>query len=195
MIDEHQRSIIERTLDLNAARQSADMEKEIVALNSEKIKLQKELEEFRLQEAFRIEKLKADQEIERAKQADAEVKRKKEAEAAIQVLKDEIFKAEEARTKARRDAEIAHKKEMDALAIAKEKASAEAMKEVMATVGPDLAAAMTSSQNEAMVRAIASAVSPYAMANGDSVADAVNTLLRGSSLEDIVKTMNKLRED
>ena len=195
MIDEHQRSIIERTLDLNAARQSADMEKEIVALNSEKIKLQKELEEFRLQEAFRIEKLKADQEIERAKQADAEVKRKKEAEAAIQVLKDEIFKAEEARTKARRDAEIAHKKEMDALAIAKEKASAEAMKEVMAAVGPDLAAAMTSSQNEAMVRAIASAVSPYAMANGDSVADAVNTLLRGSSLEDIVKTMNKLRED
>ena len=195
MIDEHQRSIIERTLDLNAARQSADMEKEIVALNSEKIKLQKELEEFRLQEAFRIEKLKADQEIERAKQVDAEVKRKKEAEAAIQVLKDEIFKAEEARTKARRDAEIAHKKEMDALAIAKEKASAEAMKEVMAAVGPDLAAAMTSSQNEAMVRAIASAVSPYAMANGDSVADAVNTLLRGSSLEDIVKTMNKLRED
>ena len=84
---------------------------------------------------------------------------------------------------------------MDALAIAKEKASAEAMKEVMAAVGPDLAAAMTSSQNEAMVRAIASAVSPYAMANGDSVADAVNTLLRGSSLEDIVKTMNKLRED
>jgi hypothetical protein len=84
---------------------------------------------------------------------------------------------------------------MGALAIAKEKASAEAMKEVMAAVGPDLAAAMTSSQNEAMVRAIASAVSPYAMANGDSVADAVNTLLRGSSLEDIVKTMNKLRED
>ena len=193
MIDEHQRSIIERTLDLNAARQSADMEKEIVALNSEKIKLQKELEEFRLQEAFKIEKLKADQEIEKAKQIDAEIKRQKEAEAAIQALKDEIFKAEEARAKAKRDAEIAHKKEMDALAIAKEKASAEAMKEVMAAVGPDLAAAMTSSQNEAMVRAIASAVSPYAVANGESVADAVNKLLRGSSLEDIVKTMNQMK--
>lgn len=195
MMDNHQMKIVERTLELNAAKQSAEVEKQIVELNAEKIKLKNELETLKMQTEAALEKEKFDLQVEAAKAVNAEEKRKKEVEADIQKLKDEIFKAEEARTKARRDAELAHKKEMDALAIAKEKASAAAMVEVLNAVGPELAAAMTSNQNEAMVRAIASAVSPYAVANGESVADAVNKLLRGSSLEDIVKTMNKLKED
>jgi len=53
---------------------------------------------------------------------------------------------------------------------------------------------MTSERNEAVVKAIASAVSPYAMAKGDNVANAVNTLLRGSSLEDVLKHVNSIKE-
>lgn len=194
LMDEHQRNIIEKTLDLNASKQSAEMEKEIMALNTEKFRLQKELEEFKLAEIFKIEQLKAAQEIEKAKMADEEEKRKKEAEVEIQALKDEIFKAEEARLKEKREAEREHKRIMDELAITKEKASAEAMFTVMSAIGPDLAAAMTSERNEAVVKAIASAVSPYAMAKGDNVANAVNTLLRGSSLEDVLKHVNSIKE-
>lgn len=195
MMDNHQMKIVEKTLELNAAKQSAEVEKQIVELNAEKIKLKNELETLKMQTEAALEKEKFDLQVEANKAVNAEEKRKKEVEADIQKLKDEIFKAEEARTKARRDAELAHKKELDALAMEREKASAAAMVEVLNAVGPELAAAMTSNQNEAMVRAIASAVSPYAVANGESVADAVNKLLRGSSLEDIVKTMNKLKED
>ena len=194
LMDEHQRNIIEKTLDLNASKQSAEMEKEIVALNTEKFRLQKELEEFKLAEIFKIEQLKATQEIEKAKMADEEEKRRKEAEVEIQALKDEIFKAEETRLKEKREAEREHKRIMDELAITKEKASAEAMFTVMSAIGPDLAAAMTSERNEAVVKAIASAVSPYAMAKGDNVANAVNTLLRGSSLEDVLKHVNSIKE-
>ena len=43
--------------------------------------------------------------------------------------------------------------------------------------------------NAELMTGIGNAVSPYAMANGESVADTVTTLLRGTSLEDTLKIL------
>lgn len=194
MMDKHQAKIIERTLELNATKQSTAVEKQLAELTAEKIKLKNDLETLKMQKSAELEKEKFMLQVEAAKAVNAEEKRKEEAEVEIQKLKDELFNAEQARTKASRDADLAYQKERDTLSIAKEKASAAAMVDVLTAIGPDLAAAMTSDQNEAMVRAIATAVSPYAVARGESVAEAVNTLLRGSSLEEIVNSIRKARD-
>ena len=45
---------------------------------------------------------------------------------------------------------------------------------------------MQSSSNENIIEALTNALSPYSMAKNESVADTINTLLRGTSLEKIL---------
>lgn len=57
----------------------------------------------------------------------------------------------------------------------------------MELVGPDLTAALSATANESVTRAIASAVSPYSMAKGESISKTVDTLLRGTPLDKVVR--------
>ena len=60
----------------------------------------------------------------------------------------------------------------------------------MESISEDLVAAMSSKSNNEMTVAIAQALSPYALASGESVTDVVNGLLRGTKLEDVIKGIN-----
>jgi hypothetical protein len=51
-------------------------------------------------------------------------------------------------------------------------------------------AAMTTKSNEDMLSAVTEAMAPYAIAKGESIAQTVNTLLRGTSLEGILEDVN-----
>lgn len=69
---------------------------------------------------------------------------------------------------------------------AKEKqAYAETVAKVMESISPDLIAAMQSNSNAETLQAVAEAMAPLAIARGESVADTVNTLMRGTSLENV----------
>ena len=59
------------------------------------------------------------------------------------------------------------------------------MVKILTAIGPELAAAMNAENNSDIIKAIAEAVSPYALAKGESVADATNKLLRGTSIEEL----------
>ena len=59
---------------------------------------------------------------------------------------------------------------------------------IMASIGPDLVAAMNSKSNAEMTEAIAKSLSPYVIAGaGENISDVVNKITRGTSLEDFVK--------
>lgn len=191
-IDEHQSQILTKTLDLEAARQSSEIEKELVELNKQKLQLKKELEELKINQAYELEAKEFKAKSEAKAEADAEEKRAKQAEADLQGLRNTIFEAEEARLKVRRDAELIHKEKMNNLDMEKENAAAEAMVKVLNAIGPDLAAAMNSANNQEIVAAIASAIAPYAVAKGESVSEAVNTLVRGTTIEEV---LNKFSEN
>ena len=106
---------------------------------------------------------------------------------------DSIQKSELARQKERTDAEMNHKKEMDNLEIAKQKAYTDAIKKVVESISPNLIASMTSSSNAELLRSVTESMSPYAMANGESVADVTNKLLRGTSLEGLIEKMSEIK--
>ena len=49
---------------------------------------------------------------------------------------------------------------------------------------------MTSRSNEDMLEAVTKAVGPYAIAKNESISEVVNKLLRGTSLEGVIKDVN-----
>ncbi len=191
MIDEHQVRIVKRALDLTAAQNSAETERKIIALNTEKVRLAEQY----AQEKQSLEAATAAAEyelrVEAQKAKDEEKSRQTQVEKDIQGLKDAIFQAEQARKEQERKAELAHKQALLELEAKRETEAATNMSLVLNAIGPELAAALNNENNQEVVKAISQAIAPYAIANGTSVSDAVSTLLRGTTLEQVLKTVEK----
>jgi hypothetical protein len=124
-------------------------------------------------------------------QARAAVIAENQAKAELQGILTAIKEAELARNKAADDAKIAYEKELAAIEEAKQKAYAETIKEIMSAVDPALVAALTAKANADMLADATKHMSPIALAKGESVADTVDTLLRGTTLEGFIKNINK----
>lgn len=191
LINEHQAKIVSRTLDLTAAKNSADTEAQIIALNQEKVRLQEEFERYKTETEAKTQAAAYALHVEAQKTKDEEEKRKYEMAQAIQTLKNSIAEAERERIDKEREAERFHKEKMDELAIKREAAAADAMKTVLVALGPDLATALNRANSQKVVEKIAEAISPYAMAQGESVSEAINKLIRGTTLEDVLGQVMK----
>lgn len=188
MIDEHQSRIVARALDLNAAQQSADVEKQIVALNREKVRLGEEYAQFKLEQEAASARKEFDLKVARQKAQDEETLRLKELDIELQELKDTLFEAEQKRIKEEREGRLDYERELATINADREAKAAASMKTVLEALGPDLAAALNNENNQKAVQAIAEAISPYALANGKNVAEAVNVMLRGTTLESITES-------
>ena len=57
----------------------------------------------------------------------------------------------------------------------------------MGAISEDLVAAMTSKSNNEMLVAVSEAMAPWAMAEGESVPNTVNKILRGTPLEGLLE--------
>ena len=94
------------------------------------------------------------------------------------------------RNKAIEDMKAAAEARKIELEKARQDAYAEAVVKTLAAVQPGLIEAMQSSTNADMLTTMAKGFAPYALANGESISDTVNNLLRGTTLEDILKKAN-----
>jgi hypothetical protein len=63
----------------------------------------------------------------------------------------------------------------------------------MESVSPQLVAAMTSKANADTLKAVSQGMAPYAIANGESIADTVNKLMRGTTLESVLENIEKCK--
>ena len=189
IINSHQMETIRKTLELSNATREMEMTVELEKIKREKMEIQQKNELYRLEleNALSKEHINRQEEINRMKEQ-AEVD-EQTAKQKVQTLYDAIQQSELARRKAINDAEVRSRKDVDALEIAKQKARADAVKSVIAAITPDLVASMTSSANAEILKSVAESISPYAIAEGESVADFTNKLLRGTSLEGLVEKM------
>ena len=151
--------------------------------------------EAELNNTTALYKLELDHKTTEEKMNNAEAIREKEraAETAkVQAKKDlqktltEIQTAEMARLKEKQDAEIAYEKELAEIEKNKQEAYAATVKEIMSSISPDLVAAISASSKAELLKEGMASMSPYAIANGESVPDTVNKLLRGTSLEEVI---------
>ena len=148
------------------------------------------VKELDLQTEFETKELAARAEISARKRAENEAA--KQAEADLQILLDQIQEAELERLKKKDTAKIETEKELVEIDKAKQKAYADTVTAIMTSISPDLTAALNAQANSEIMNGIGQAVAPYAIAKNESVAEAVSTLLRGTSLEDTLKNIGSL---
>ena len=187
LLEQHQEEILSKSLELA----DADAKMQVVTALAEVEKKEADLAaanklyKMELDQKVKEDQLAKEESIKAKLRAAAEAENK--AKADMQEVLAAINEAELARKKAIQDAEIAHEKELAVIEEAKQKAYAETVVQILEAIQPGLIEAINANTQSELVTGIGSAISPYAMANGESVADTVSTLLRGSKLEDALK--------
>lgn len=186
LLENHQAELIQKSIDLADAETQMKAVKDLAEMKRQKADIENQAELYRIQ----LQKEEAEAEMQ-YKEAIQVKKREAEAAAAqakkdLQEVLNAIQTAEVAREKEKHEAEIAHAKELAEIEKAKQEAYAATVKEIMSSISPDLVAAISASSKAELLKEGMKNMSPYAIANGESVADTVNKLMRGTSLEDVL---------
>lgn len=183
----HQNEMIAKSLELSdAERRIAVISKLAEAEQKEQeLRSQQVLNKLELQRTETMTKLNMQSEANRKKEAEQQAI--KQAECDMSVLTDALHDAKLTREKKEADAEIAHKQALATIEKAKQEAYADTVKKVMNSIQPGLIEALMANGNTNLMKTIADGVAPYALANNESSADVVDRLMRGTTLEGIIK--------
>ena len=189
LLDRHQSEMISKMLDLSDATRKAEVTKKLAEYEREEAELthKNKMYILELSQKATEKKMKNDAEIAAMKRAEEAVTT--QAKADMQVVLDAIHAAQLARDRAADNEKIETEKQLAAIEEAKQKAYAETVAKIYEAISPDLVAALQSQANASLANGIGNAVAPYAIAKGESVSDAINTLLRGTSLEKTLKNI------
>lgn len=186
ILERHQRDMVEKSLELSDAEARVkvaealfDAEKKENELASTKL-----INRMNLQGEEARRKLEIQAEVNRKQEAEKQAA--KQAEKDMQVLIDAIHEAEMARKKKETDANIAEKQALADIEKAKQEAYAKTVADVMKSIQPDLVAAIQAQSEAKTFNGIAQGIAPYALANGESAAEFVDRLLRGTTLEGVI---------
>lgn len=186
ILESHQRDMVEKSLELSDAEARVkvaealfDAEKKENELASTKL-----INRMNLQGEEARRKLEIQAEVNRKQEAEKQAA--KQAEKDMQVLIDAIHEAEMTRKQKEIDANIAEKKALADIEKAKQEAYAKTVADVMKSIQPDLVAAIQAQSDSKVFNSIATGIAPYAIGNGESAAEFVDRLLRGTTLEGIV---------
>lgn len=204
MLLDSQHEMIRKTLELADAQHEAEIAEALTVAEKKKqeLRTQELLNKMDLQKKEAEHKLAIQAQVNR--QQEAEDRAKRQAESDMQPILDAISAAKEAREaaehtarQARIDAEnrayIEHQQALANVEAAKQAAYAETVKQIMSSISPDLIAAIETGGRCDLMATMAEHMSPYALAQGESVVDATQKLLNGLpfDVKEIMAQLNK----
>jgi len=188
MIDRHQYAMVRRQLEWSGKEREVEILEQMIKAEEREAELRHDSRqhELKLEKALATARIAKEEAIKRLEEA--ATKTAKETEKSLQSVFDAIQEAELRRKKKSQDAEIAYKEALEELTIAQQESTTEAIQKVMAAISPDLIASMNATSNAELLKTLAEAMSPYALAenSGESVVDVTTRLLHGTSLEEFV---------
>ena len=186
ILEAHQEEMIRKNLELTDSEARMKIITALAEVEKKELELKNKnkLYELELEKKATEEQMKNENAIALMKREEEAAK--KQAIADLQPVLDSIQTAEMARQKSIDDARIASMKAEAEIEKAKQEAYANTVKSIMESISEDLVAALTTSSNEAMLETVTKSMSPYAIANNESVSDVTNRLLRGTTLEGIL---------
>ena len=187
ILEQHQREMVEKSLELSDAEARVKVAEALFEAEKKENELAstKLINKMNLQGEEARRKLDIQSEVNRKQEA--EKLAAKQAEKDMQVLIDAIHEADLARKQKDADMRLVQAQNELGIQQAKQKSYADTVAKIMNSISPDVVAALTSQSNAQVMETVANAVGPYAIANGESIADTANKLLRGTSLEGILK--------
>ena len=193
ILEKHQTDMITKTLELSDAAKKMEVVTQLADFEKQETELKHKNEIYRLELNQTLEKSKLDASAEIAAKKRAQEEAVKQAEADMQKLLDQIQAAKLERDKKEDAARIETEKQLVAIEREKHDAYAATVAKIMESVSPQLVAAMTSKANADTLKAVSQGMSPYAIANGESVADTVNKLMRGTTLESVLENLKEYK--
>ena len=191
IINAHQTEMVKKTIELadaearlkvvEALAESERKETDLAAENRRhKVETDAEIAQFEVEKKMLIE----------TKRAAAEAA-SVEAQKDIQTLLNAINEEEISRSKANNEARLAGKRAEAEIEAEKQRAYAATIKEIVESISPDLVAALTAKANAQLLTEATKSMSPYAIANGESVAETVDKLMRGTTLEGVLSKIQQ----
>lgn len=205
MLLDSQHEMIRKTLELADAKAEADIAEAMAVAEQKKqeLRTQELLNKMDLQKQEAEHKLSIQAQINR--QQEAEDRAKREAEKDMQPILDAISAAKEKREaaehKARQDridaenkAYVEHQQALASVEAARQTAYAETVKSIMSSISPDLIAAIEMGGKCDLMSMMTEHMSPYALANGESVVETTQKLLNGLPF-DVKEIMTQLHKD
>ena len=196
MLIVHQRDMVRKALQLSAADKRVQVAEQLAVAEQKENELenQKLINKMNLQREEALRRLEIQTEVNRKKEAEEAAV--KQAEKDIQVVYDAIADAQRERRAKDDNQELAKKEAIIELEKVKQKAYADTVAQIMASIGPDLTAALTAKANTDMVAALEHAVAPYAISSRDeSVADVVARLTKGLPIDEAINKLAKVKKD
>ena len=193
ILEQHQNDMIAKSLELSDATKRMEVVTKLAEFEKQENELSQanRLHKLELDKKYDEEKLITAEQIAELRRQQAEAA--KQAEVDMQKLIDAVKTAELEREKAEDAAKIETEKALAEIEKAKQDAYAATVAKIMASIGPDLTAALNAQANSEIMNGIGKAVSPYAIARDESVAETVNTLLRGTSLEGTLRNISSCK--
>lgn len=191
LLEQHQEEILSKSLELA----DADAKMQVVTALAEVEKKEADLAaanklyKLELDQKFKEEQLSKEEAIKAKLRAAAEAENK--AKADMQEVLAAINDATIAREKAQRDAEIEYQKSLAKIEEDKQKAYAATVVEMLGAIQPGLIEAIQGSTNAELANGIGQAVAPYAIAGGQDISSVVSQMLRGTTMEDVLKNFKK----
>lgn len=189
MLNKHQNEMVSKMLELSDAAKKAEMVEKLAEYERREADLAHEAKMYSIELAQKVKAQELENKSAIAAQERAETEASNKAKADMQPILDAIMKAQLARDRAADDEKIKTEKELAAIEEAKQKAYADTVAKMFAAISPDLIAALESQANANIMSGLGQSLSPAALANGESVADTMNTLLRGTSMEKTLKNI------
>lgn len=191
ILESHHTDIIEKTLSLSDAAQKAEVTRQLAEYQQKEQQLNYEVQQQKLEldAKYQENKILAENEINEKKRV-AEAARA-QAEADLQEVLTTIEEAKNAREIANNEVTIDFQRKQAEIEKARQAAYAETIEQIVSAISPDLIAALTTKANANLLETATKHMSAYAIAEGESVADTVNRLMRGTSLEGIIESATK----
>ena len=190
MLESHQEELIEKSLELADADAKMKVVQALAKVEKEEADLAaaNKLYKLELDQKFKEETFAKEEVMkEKIRQADAAANK---AKADMQEVLAAINEAQIAREKAKHEAEIAHAKELAAIEEEKQAAYAKTVVEMLGAIQPGLIEAIQGQTNADLANGIASSVAPYAIAGGHDISEVVAQMLRGTTVEDVLKNFS-----
>lgn len=189
IFERHQDEIVQKTLDLANAEAQYEVSKKLneFALKEAELSNQKQLKIAEYNHQIAIDNMDKDRLIAEKRHAieEAAAQAKYDTQELLNAIQTEELK----RSKAQTDAEINEQRDIAAIEKARQESYANTIKTIVESIGPDLVAALTARANADILDSATKHMSPYAIAKNEAVADTINTLLRGTTLENVVENI------
>ena len=191
LLHDKQYDTIKAGFELLNANQMTSIMEELAEAKSRQAQInhETELKELKLEAQAEMQKLATREEIakkeEEVKQLEREINLTKEN------FRSEIAEIQRNKEKLDAEFEIEKKKQRQELELARQQAYANTIASIMSSIQPNLVAALNAQSETDMIRTISENLSPYAIANGEGIADVVNKLLRGLPLDNALKAITE----